>query len=197
MSKKGIFYVAFFVILVSVFYLVVRKWISRNDTISDVQPFSFINQDGNRFTNKDVEGKVYVAEFFYTTCKTVCPRMNENMRLVYDKFKDNPDFLILSHTSTPDIDSASVLKRYADSLKIDTRHWVFLTGSKDSLYNAARISYTVDDPLNNVKNPQDDFLHTQLWALVNKEGKVKKIYDGLKQSEAKAMIKQITKMLDQ
>jgi len=197
MSKKGIFYVAFFVILVSVFYLVVRKWISRNDTISDVQPFSFINQDGKRFTNKDVEGKVYVAEFFYTTCKTVCPRMNENMRLVYDKFKDNPDFLILSHTSTPDIDSASVLKRYADSLKIDTRHWVFLTGSKDSLYNAARISYTVDDPLNNVQNPQDHFLHTQLWALVNKEGKVKKIYDGLKQSEAKAMIKQITKMLDQ
>jgi protein SCO1 len=195
MSKKGIFYTLFFVVLVSVFYLVVSKWISRNDTISEVQAFSFIDQDGKPFTNKDVEGKVYVAEFFFTTCKAICPTMNSNMRTVYDQFRDDPDFLILSHTCQPEVDSAPVLKKYADLLKVDTKRWIFLTGRKDSLYNAARISYHLDDPLNNLRNIDDDFLHTQFWALVNKEGKVKKIYDGLKPSEVKAMIKQIKRML--
>jgi protein SCO1/2 len=81
-------------------------------------------------------------------------------------------------------------------LQIDTRRWIFLTGRKDSLYNMARVSYTVDDPLNNLRNIDDDFLHTQFWALVNKEGKVKKVYDGLKPSEVEAMIKEIKRMLD-
>jgi protein SCO1 len=196
MSKKGIFYILFFVALVSVFYLIVKKWISRNDTISTVEEFAFIDQDGKRFTNKDVEGKVFVAEFFFTTCKAICPDMNSNLRTVYNEFKDNKDFLILSHTCQPEVDSPAVLKHYADSLQIDTKRWVFLTGRKDSLYNMARISYTVDDPLNNLRNIDDDFLHTQFWALVNKEGKVKKVYDGLKPSEVKAMINQIKKMVD-
>jgi protein SCO1 len=196
MSKKGIFYTLFFVVLVSVFYLIVEKWISRNDTISEVQAFSFTDQDGKPFTNKDVEGKVYVAEFFFTTCKAICPDMNKNLRTVYDQFKGAPDFLILSHTCQPEVDSAPVLKHYADSLQIDTRRWIFLTGRKDSLYNMARVSYTVDDPLNNLRNIDDDFLHTQFWALVNKEGKVKKVYDGLKPSEVEAMIKEIKRMLD-
>jgi protein SCO1 len=196
MSKKVIFYTLFFVVLVSVFYLIVEKWISRNDTISEVQAFSFTDQDGKAFTNKDVEGKVYVAEFFFTTCKAICPDMNKNLRTVYDQFRDAPDFLILSHTCQPEVDSAPVLKQYADSLQIDTRRWIFLTGRKDSLYNMARVSYTVDDPLNNLRNIDDDFLHTQFWALVNKEGKVKKVYDGLKPSEVEAMIKEIKRMLD-
>lgn len=195
MTKKQGLYTAFFVGLIIIFYLVISPWISRNDTISDVMPFAFLNQDGKMVTNKDVEGKVYVAEYFFTTCKGICPKMNSNMRKVYDAFKDEKDFLILSHTCMPEVDSVPVLKKYADSMKVNTNQWVFLTGRKDSLYNMARVSYTIDDPVNNLKTVADDFLHTQFWALVNKQGKVKKIYDGLKDSEVEALIRQIRRQL--
>ena len=195
MSKKGVFYTVFFVGLVTVFYAIVSKWIKPNDTISVVQPFAFTNQDGRTVTNKDLEGKVYVAEYFFTTCTGICPKLNNNMRTVYEEFKDQENFLILSHTCQPEIDSPEVLKKYADSMKVNTSRWIFLTGRKDSLYNMARVSYTIDDPVNNLKNIEDDFLHTQFWALVSEEGKVKKVYDGLKQSEVKAMISEIKKML--
>ena len=80
MSKKAVFYIGFFVALIIIFFLIVRPWIKRNDTISVVQPFSFINQDGKTVTDKDVEGKVYVAEYFFTTCQGICPTMNTNMK---------------------------------------------------------------------------------------------------------------------
>ena len=194
MSKKTLGYSIFFVALVIIFFLVVRPWIKKNDTISVVQPFAFINQDGKTVTDKDLEGKVYVAEYFFTTCPGICPEMNTNMKKVYEKFKDQKDFLILSHTSDPERDSVPVLKRYADSLGVNTSKWIFLTGRKDSLYTTARVSYTIDDPANNLKNIDDDFLHTQFWALV-KNGEVKKVYDGLKQSEINAMIKEIERTL--
>jgi len=195
MSRKATFYSVFFVALIAIFYLTVRPWIRRKDTISVVQPFAFINQDGKIVTDKDVEGKVYVAEYFFTTCRGVCPRLNTNMKKVYDRFRNEKDFLILSHTSDPERDSAQQLKKYADSLGVNTSKWIFLTGRKDSLYTMARISYTIDDPANNLRSIDDDFLHTQYWALVNRQGEVKKIYDGLKDSEVRAMIKEIEKTL--
>ncbi len=195
MSKKAMFYTVFFVVLAIVFFLVVKKWMVGVSPISVVQPFSFINQDGKPVTDKDVEGKVYVAEYFFTTCPGICPTMNTNMKRVYEKFKDEKNFLILSHTSDPERDSVPVLKKYADSMHVNTSKWVFLTGRKDSLYTTARISYTIDDPANNLKNIEDDFLHTQFWALVNQKGEVKKVYDGLKESEITAMIKEIEKTL--
>ncbi len=195
MSKKALIYTGFFVVLIAVFYLVVSPWIKRKDTISMVQPFSFTNQDGKKVTDKDVEGKVYVAEYFFTTCPGICPTMNTNMKRVYEKFKNQNDFLILSHTSDPERDSVPTLKKYADSMGVDTNKWIFLTGRKDSLYSTARISYTIDDPANNLKSIEDQFLHTQFWALVNKKGEVKKVYDGLKDSEINAMIKEIEKMV--
>ena len=195
MSKKSVFYSVFFVGLITIFFITVRPWIKRKDTISVVQPFAFINQDGKIVTDKEVEGKVYVAEYFFTTCRGVCPRLNTNMKKVYDRFKDEKDFLILSHTSDPERDSAQQLKKYADSLGVNTLKWMFLTGGKDSLYTTARISYTIDDPANNLRSIDDDFLHTQYWALVNRQGQVKKIYDGLKDSEVRAMIKEIEKTL--
>ena len=189
------FYLGFFTMLVIVFFLVVRNWMVGISPISIVQPFSFINEDGKRVTDKDVEGKVYVAEYFFTSCSGICPTMNTNLKRVYEKFKGEKDFLILSHTSDPERDSVPVLKKYADSLGVNTNKWIFLTGRKDSLYTTARISYTIDDPANNLKNIDDDFLHTQFWALVNRKGEVKKVYDGLKEREINAMIKEIEKML--
>jgi len=143
-----------------------------------------------------MEGKVYVTEFFFTTCKGICPAMNNNMREVYEKYKGNESFKILSHTCDPERDSVAVIKRYADSMKVDTKQWIFLTGRKDSLYKAARLSYTIDDPANNITYSSDDFLHTQFWALVDKQGQVKRICDGLKPSEVKSMLKEIDNLLE-
>ena len=195
MSRKAVFYIVFFVGLVGAFYLIVRKWIKPNNTISVVQPFSFTNQDGKQVTKADLDGKVYVVEYFFTTCKGICPKMNTNMKKVYEALKGENDFRILSHTSLPEVDSFQRLKWYADSLQVNTDKWMFLTGRKDSLYNMARVSYTIDDPVNNLKNIEDDFLHTQFWALVDREGKVKKVYDGLEDSEVDAMIRQAKRML--
>ena len=152
-------------------------------------------QDGKQVTEKDVEGKVYVAEYFFTTCKGICPDMNNNMRIVYDALKDENDFYILSHTSDPETDSVAQMKHYADSMKVDTKKWIFLTGRKDSLYNAARVSYTVDDPANNLLSIDDQFIHSQFWALVDRNGDVRKIYDGLKEKEVRQMIKDARKWL--
>ena len=200
MKPKTLFYLLFFTVLVLVFFFVLTKVIpgfasSRFPPLGYVAPFSFIDQDGKTITQKDVAGKTYVAHYFFTTCKGICPRMNNNMRQVYDKFQNEPAFLILSHTCDPAIDSPAKLKRYADSMGVSTDRWIFLTGRKDSLYNMARMSYKIDDPANNLKNIESDFLHTQFFALVNKEGEVKKVYDGLKETELAQMTKDIEKLL--
>lgn len=200
MSRKTIFYIIFFSLLVVAFYAVLIKVIpgftkSQLPPIGYVQPFSFTNQDGQTVTQRDVEGKVYLANYFYTTCTTVCPRMNNEVKKVYEHFKGSKNFLILSHTSMPGRDSVKRLKHYADSMRVTTSNWMFLTGRKDSLYRQARISYKIDDPNNNVVNIDDDFIHTQLVALVNKKGEVVKIYDGLKPSEMKEVINDAERLL--
>lgn len=200
MRNKKLFYGIFFVVLAVGFYMALSLLIpgfskKSSPPVSFVKPFVFTDQDGKKFTEKDVEGKVYVAEYFFTHCEGICPKMNNNMRLVYEALKDEPDFLILSHTSDPERDSAAQMKYYADSMKVDTKRWVFLTGRKDSLYNAARISYTIDDPANNLKSIDDQFIHSQFWALVDRNGDVRKIYDGLKESEVKQLIRDAQKWL--
>lgn len=192
----------FFSVLVVGFFVVMSLVIPgftkpKIPPIGSVKPFRFTTQDGKLFTEKDTEDKVVAVEYFFTTCKGICPRMNNNMRKVYEAFKDEKDFLILSHTSDPETDSAARLKRYADSLGVDTNKWVFLTGRKDSLYHMARYAYKIDDPANNLTRIEDDFLHTQFIALVNKKGNVVKIYDGLKPSELNNMKEEIRKLLKQ
>lgn len=200
MSKKRLFYTGFFTVLAVGFYFVLTLVIpdfgkKKTNPISYVRPFSFINQDGETITEKEVKGKVYVAEYFYTTCPGICLTMNTNMKKVYEAFKDQDDFRILSHTSMPEIDSAAQLKKYADSLGVSTKQWIFLTGRKDSLYRTARESYTIDDPANNLKSIHDQFIHSQFFALVDKNGDVKKIYDGLTESEVNKLIKDARKLL--
>ncbi len=200
MSKKRLFYIGFFAVLAVSFYFILTIVIpgfgkKKSPPVSFITPFSFTNTDGKTVTEKDVAGKIFVAEYFFTTCKGICPKMNENMKMVYEQFKDNNDFLILSHTSDPENDSVAQMKKYADSLGVDTKRWIFLTGRKDSLYKMARVSYTIDDPANNLKSIDDDFLHTQFWALVDRNGDVRKVYDGLKQSEVKELIKDAEKLL--
>lgn len=201
MSKKFIFYIVFFTVLVVGFYFALSSMIpgynkKRFPPISRVEPFAFTTQDGQPFTNKNMEGKVAVVNYFFTTCTSVCPRMNNNLKPVYEEFKGNPGVQFLSFTSDPQRDSPERLKHYADSMGVNTAKWVFLTGRKDSLYNAARYSFKIDDPNNFVSGNDVDFLHTQFVALVNKKGEVVKIYDGIKPSELKTMSADIKNLLN-
>jgi protein SCO1/2 len=200
MSKKTIFYLLFFTVLLLGFYYFLFKgtdnWKVKMPILSYVQPFSFTNQDGGAVTDKDLLNKITVVEYFFTTCKGICPKLNTNMKQVYEIYKKESDFQILSHTCNPDTDSVSVLKHYADSLQVDTKKWIFLTGRKDSLYQMARGSYLLDDPKNNVEKIEDQFIHTQFFALVDREGKVRgKIYDGLKVLEVEQLKQDISKLL--
>jgi len=200
MSKKIAGYLLFFVVLVIAFYIFLFKgtdnWKHKLPVISYVKPFHFTTQDGQMFTDKDMLGKVCVVEYFFTTCKGICPRMNANMKTVYEQFKDEPNFMIVAHTCNPGTDSAARLKVYADSMKINTQKWVLLTGRKDSLYQIARSAYLLDDPKNNVEKIEDQFIHTQFFALVDKDGKVRgQVYDGLKQDELDRLKKDITTLL--
>ena len=200
MSKKVLWYGVFFLVLTLGFFFFLfagtDNWKKKLPITSYVQPFKFINQDSLEVTEQDLVGKVAVVEYFFTTCKGICPRMNNSMKGIYDQFKDEPNFLILAHTSQPETDSVARLKFYADSLKVNTKKWVFVTGRKDSLYSMARISYLLDDPKNNVESMEDQFIHTQFFALVDKNGKVRGgVYDGLKPDEMKKLSVDIRSLL--
>lgn len=200
MSKKLLTYLIFFtLLLLGYFYFLFQgtdNWKVKLPTLSFVKPFNFTNQDGQPVTDADVLNKITVVEYFFTTCKGICPRLNTNMKEVYLQFKDEPDFQIFSHTCNPDTDSVSVLKHYADSLNVDTKKWIFITGRKDSLYQMARSSYLLDDPKNNVEKIEDQFIHTQFFALVDRNGKVRgKIYDGLKTLEVQQLKRDIAILL--
>jgi protein SCO1/2 len=202
MSKKAVFYTLFFVVLFVGFFFTIKTLMpeyaeNKLPVLSYVKPFSFINQDGKTITQRQVEGKVYVAEYFFTTCKGICPKMNTNMKKIYDEFKDEKDFLILSHTVDPETDSVGRMKRYSDSLQVKSDRWWFLTGRKDSLYRAARVSYVLDDPKNNNEKIENQFIHTQFFALVDKSGQVRKIYDGLRKDELAELSTDIKRVLNE
>jgi protein SCO1/2 len=200
MSKKTITYLVFFAFLLAGFYYFLFQgtdnWKVKIPVISYVKPFEFTTQDGQPFTDKQLLNKITVVEYFFTTCKGICPKLNTNMKEIYVQFKNEPDFQILSHTCNPGTDSVPVIKRYADSIGVDTHKWIFVTGRKDSLYQMARGSYLLDDPKNNVVNIEDQFIHTQFFALVDRKGKVRgKVYDGLKALEIEQLKRDIAKLL--
>src|ERR1044072_200971 len=208
MSKKTIFYVLFFVLL-SVAFLGYSSWVIKGETGTFfgkeklpvlgspghiVGGFSFVNQEGKTITSNDVKGKIYVAEYFFTTCTGICPKMNKNMEKEYDKYKDQPDFRILSHTVDPEHDSVPVLKAYAEKHGADARNWWFMTGTKKELYKLARQGYMLDD---GTYAGEEDFVHTQWFALVDGEGRVRGLYEGTKVSDVDKMINDIDRLLNE
>lgn len=201
--KKAKLYIIFFVVLVGIFWILLSVFTpyfsqSKLSKRGTVQPFSFINQDGASFTNADMLGKVCVVNYFFTTCAGICPKMNKNMKDIYEQFKNEPSFLVVSHTCQPEVDSLSLLKDYAKKMEVNTNKWEFVTGSKDSLYNMARFSYGLDDPKNAVADIKDDFIHTQFFALVDKAGNVRGgVYDGLKKDEIEQLKKDIKLLLNE
>lgn len=199
MRKKALIYFIFFALLMGGFYAALITLTDfekvKLPVLSTVQPFKFLRQDSTSVSTKEIRGRVYVAEYFFTTCRGICPKMNRNMNVVYERFKRNPNFLIISHTVDPQHDSVMVLRRYADSVGAKADNWWFVTGTKEELYKAARESYILDDPQNSSKNITEQFLHTQFFALVDKQGRVRGIYDGIKKEEVDQLINDIDELL--
>lgn len=146
-------------------------------TYSKVPAFEFINQDGKTITNKDFDGKVYVVEFFFTTCPTICPLMNQQMVTIQNKFLGNPNFGVASISITPDIDTPQVLKEYAKKYKITHKNWHLLTGKPSKyVYNLSNNGFK----LYSGKTGDSDhagFEHSGLFALVDKNGYIRSRYD--------------------
>jgi protein SCO1 len=160
-----------------------------------VGAFSFTDQNGQIFTDKNVEGKIFVVEYFFTTCKGICPKMNENMSKVYQVYKNDPDVHILSHTVDPKTDTVAQMKRYSEKFEANAAQWHFLTGSKEDLYRKAIKDYLVPAADSSETNILPTFIHTERIVLVDKWKRIRgKFYDGTKEEDMKLLIKDIKEL---
>lgn len=161
------------------------------DTLYHAIPsFQFINQDGDSITDKTYDGKIYVVDYFFSTCKSICPKMASELIRVQKKFSyTNGLVQILSHTVNPENDSVPVLKAYANMVHADAKMWNFVTGEKKKLYDIARNGYL----LNALEGDggADDFIHSELFILIDKEKHIRGIYDGTKIKEVSNLIDDI------
>jgi protein SCO1 len=160
-----------------------------------VKPFLFINQCGENVTEETVKGKIYVTDFFFTTCQSICPIMSNELERVYKHFASNNDVLILSHTVAPEEDSVNALMDYAKLHGVTNKQWLFLTGDKKHLYDMARTSYLLNMEEGN--GDEDDFIHTQNFALVDKESHLRGFYDGTDSIEVSRLIADINLLLEE
>ena len=141
-----------------------------------IPDFEFINQDSVKITQKDFAGKIYVADFFFTTCPTICPKMKTQMLRIFKKFKDNPKVAILSHTIDPRHDTPVVLKEFSKNLGIQNSMWTMVTGDKAKIYEIGQKSYMVsatDDP-----SQPGGIVHSGAFILVDKNRHIRGVYDG-------------------
>jgi protein SCO1 len=209
MSKKNnltTLYIGFFILLITGFlgYFVYQQKVHLHNLPilgqdgHKVGAFSFINQDGDTITEKDVQGKIIVAEYFFTTCKSICPIMNENMRKVYKEFKGNNKVVILSHTVDPLTDTVAQMKRYADKMEASAANWHFLTGEKGKLYTKAISDYLVLAGDSTTTTVTPEFLHTERFVLVDPWGRLRGMaYDGTNPAEVAQLIGDIKNLLDE
>lgn len=159
-----------------------------------IAPFAFTNQNGKKITNKEYEGKIYVADFFFTTCQTICPKMTDNMVWLQDKIKDNPKVKLLSHSVFPDEDTVEVLKKYAKEKGVIDEKWNLVTGNQQEIYKIARQSYLV------VKTgkPEElyDMVHTENFVLVDQKGRIRGFYNGLNIDKTVKGEKNLTQLVE-
>ena len=159
-----------------------------------IAPFAFTNQNGKKITNKEYEGKIYVADFFFTTCQTICPKMTDNMVWLQNKIKDNPKVKLLSHSVFPDEDTVEVLKKYAKEKGVLDEKWNLVTGNQQEIYKIARQSYLV------VKTgkPEEmyDMVHTENFVLVDQKGRIRGFYNGLNTDKTVKGEKNLTQLVE-
>lgn len=160
-----------------------------------IPPFSFVNQKGDTITNKDFDGKIYVADFFFTSCPTICPVMKKEMIKVYQKFKGNQEVKILSHTIDPAHDTPEVLNKFATDLGVDDLQWQFVTGDKDKIYEIGQGSYMVTAKSDSTV--AGGYIHSGAFILIDKEKRVRGMYDGTTEAGTKKLIKDIDILLEE
>ncbi|MFM1934689.1 MAG: hypothetical protein RL360_1570 [Bacteroidota bacterium] len=167
---------------------------AQGDTVyHQIPSFRFLNQDSVFVSEKDVKGKVYVADFFFTTCPTICPKMKTQMLRIYERYKDRDEVRIISHSIDPDFDTQNVLKDYAARLQVKAPKWNLLTGNKAAIYQLGQKSYMVsaqEDP-----NEAGGFVHSGAFILVDKNRHVRGIYDGTVEAEVNHLLEDMEILL--
>ncbi|HTO14319.1 MAG TPA: SCO family protein [Edaphocola sp.] len=212
-KKTGIFLIAFFIAIMAVFAFYYNNMTAEarapkelaylGEEDHKVRDFSFLNQDGDTISLETLKGKILVVEYFFTTCKGICPTMNENMAEVYSTFKNDDDVVIISHTVDPKRDTVGALKEFAKGFDADSKHWMFLTGDKEELYNQAEYSYLVSAIDSSDTDIKEKFIHTENFVLVDrshrvrahmdKDGRVRP-YNGTDMASVNQMIKDIRQL---
>lgn len=162
------------------------EWISDGDakynSIHKIAEFSFIDQNNQKVTNANFDGRVYVADFFFTTCPGICPQMTNNMAKLQDNYIDDDRIKFLSHSVTPWMDTVKQLKRYAIANGVVSKKWHLVTGDKEAIYNLARQSYFAEKQIG-LQLDSEDFLHTENFLLVDSQRRIRGIYNGTIDSE--------------
>ena len=169
------------------------QWISDKtqlDTLHTLANFEFTNQSNQKITQENLRGKIHVACFFFTLCPGLCPKIMGNMKVVQDSFQHDKNFIIASYSVMPDRDGVPVLRSYATKNKIIDNKWHLLTGDKKQIYQLARKSYFADENLG-VQKGENDFLHTENFILVDKNLRIRGIYNGTLSLEIEQLIKDI------
>ena len=169
-------------------------WLSPNEDILDtfhrISPFILTNQEGATITEATFKDKIYVADFFFTICPGICPKMTGNMMELQDEFINDDEIMLLSHSVTPERDSVPVLKRYAEDKGILSHKWHLVTGSQQEIYRLGRKDYFVEESLG-LDKEEDEFLHTENFVLIDKNRHIRGIYNGLNKTAIKQLISDI------
>jgi len=165
------------------------------DTVyHSIADFAFVNQVGDTIRKEDMVGKIYVADFFFTTCPTICPVMKKEMLRVYEQFKGDPNFRILSHSIDPTHDTQAVLKDYAEKLGVpDAATWNFLTGDQEKIFEIGQTSYLTTTMADDME--PGGFLHSGAFLLVDQQGRIRGVYDGTKTEQVDRLLADIPKLL--
>lgn len=157
-----------------------------------IPDFNLLNQLGDSVSQKDLQGKIYIADFFFTTCPGICPKMTKNMQLVQQAFLEDDEIKILSHSVTPSIDSVPVLKEYAQNQGVNSKSWFLLTGDRNTIYDLGRNAYFIEEDLGlERENFGSEFIHTENFVLVDKNHRLRGIYNGLNKASVNQLIADI------
>ena len=174
------------------------EWIKTTDTkykkIHRVAPFSFIDQDSSIVTNATFDNHIYVTNFFFTTCPSICPKMTDNMIDIQERFRSDDNVKLLSHTVTPWIDTVQQLKKYALEKKVISGKWHLVTGKQSEIYKQARVAYLIEGEMGLAKG-EDDFLHDEKFVLIDRKRRIRGYYNGITDSDIKRLIQDMETLL--
>lgn len=169
-----------------------REVVGSDTVYHKIAEFRFVNQDSAFVTNETFKGKIYITDFFFTSCRTICPIMKTQMHRVYEAVETDPEVLILSHTIDPEYDTVGLLHDFADRLGVKSSKWHFVTGEKDAIYDIAQESYfatAMED-----KSEPDGFIHSGAFLLIDKEQRIRGKYDGTKEEDVNRLLEDIKKL---